>query len=276
MLTDPQLRRYARNIILPEIGEAGQGRLLKARVLLVGAGGLGSALLSYLAAAGIGHIGLADGDRVELSNLQRQIIHETGDVGRLKVESARDRIEEINPEIRVTAYPFHLVDSPSPDASSRRRPGPQATDSGIGARDPGLRRDDAVERDIDSLLPRYDIVADGCDNFATRFLVAEACERHGKTLVSAAVKGFEGQLSTFKPYLGAQHPRYIDLVPEIPPEAATCTETGVLGAVCGILGSMQAMEVVKEILGIGESLSGTLIRYDGLKQKFSRTILKRG
>ncbi len=240
MLSDDNRRRYARNLILPEIGEAGQVRLLSSRVLVVGAGGLGSAVISYLAAAGVGHIGVADGDRVELSNLQRQILFEQGDIGRLKVEAARDRIEEMNPDVNVTLYPFDLN-----------------------------------QTNIADIVSAFYIVADGCDNFETRFLVADICAKAKKPLVSAAVKGFEGQLSTFKPYLGAPHPSYRCLVPELPPEPNNCTETGVIGAVCGILGSMQALEVIKELLGVGESLSGTLIRYDGLRQTWYKSKLSR-
>lgn len=240
MLTDDQRRRYARNITLTSIGEAGQEKLLGARVLVVGAGGLGSSLISYLAAAGIGHLDVIDGDRVELSNLQRQIIHETGDIGRLKVESAKDRIEELNPDIRVKIYPHKL------DATN-----------------------------IDTIVANHDIVADGCDNFATRFLVADACLRASIPLVSAAVKGFEGQLSTFKPYLGSPHPSYRCFVPDLPPDPNNCTETGVIGAVCGVLGSMQGLEIIKELLGIGESLSGILLRYNGLTQNVAHTRLLR-
>lgn len=241
MLSLEQKRRYSRNIIVPHIGEAGQERLLSAKVLVVGAGGLGSAFISYLAATGIGTIGIIDNDRVELSNLQRQILHEHGDIGRLKVQSAEDRVVELNPDVKVNIHPLRLDES-----------------------------------NIDGILPLYDIVADGCDNFPTRFLVADACERFKKTLVSAAVKGMEGQLSTFKPYLGAPHPSYRDLVPELPPNPDSCTETGVLGPVCGILGSMQASEAIKEILGIGESLSGTLVRYDALTQTFKKSVIRRG
>ncbi len=240
MLSQDQLRRYSRNILLPSIGEAGQQKLLSSRVLVVGAGGLGSATISYLAAAGVGHIGIADGDRVELSNLQRQILFEQGDISRLKVEAARDRVEELNPDVKITTYAYDL------NAAN-----------------------------IAEIISNYDIVADGCDNFETRFIVADACAAQQKTLVSAAVKGFEGQLSTFKPYLGEPHPSYRCFVPEIPPEANNCTETGVIGAVCGILGSMQAVEIIKELLGLEEGLSGVLLRYDALAQKCTKSILTR-
>ncbi len=214
---------------------------------------------------------------MELSNLQRQILFETADIGRLKVEAARDRLHEINPDVEVTIYPFDLV-APSPRPSpSREREFAESASTPSLSREGGAGPKGRVRgTDIDSIISAYNFVADGCDNFATRFTIADACERLQKPLVSAAVSGFLGQLSTFKPYLGAPHPSYRDLVPELPPEAATCTETGVIGAVCGILGSMQALEVIKEILGAGESLSGTLIRYDGLRQEMVRTRLPRG
>jgi len=238
-LTDTQKRRYARNIILPEIGEQGQAKLLASKVLVIGAGGLGSAVITYLAAAGIGTIGIIDDDRVELSNLNRQILHETGDIGRIKVESAYNRIEEINPEVHVITHPERLT-----------------------------------ETNADSIISQYDLIADGCDNFTTRFLVADACARSKKPLISAAVHGFEGQLSTFKPYLGAPHPSYRDFIPEPPPEAQTCAETGVLGAVCGIMGSLQAVEIIKELLGTGESLSGSLLLYNGIHTTMRKTSIK--
>jgi adenylyltransferase/sulfurtransferase len=262
-LTLDASRRYARNIILPEIGEAGQEKLLAARVLMIGAGGLGCAALQYLAAAGVGTLGVIDGDRVELSNLQRQILFEHGDIGRLKVEAARDRLEELNPDVKIDIYPYEFSSDPhslNPPYSSRH---PERSEGSP-----------AAPEDANAILRRYGLVADGCDNFATRFLVADLCERHRKPLVSAAVSGFHGQLSTFTPYLGTAHPRYRDFVPDAPPEADTCTETGVVGAACGILGAMQALEIVKIILG-QPSLSGTLLRYDGLSHALHRTVLRR-
>jgi adenylyltransferase/sulfurtransferase len=256
---DFQRRRYARNIILPQVGEGGQEKLLAAKVLMVGAGGLGSATLHYLAAAGVGTIGIIDGDRVELSNLQRQILFETGDIGRLKTEAARDRLEEINPDVNAVIH--------SIDLGSSSRGAALAHASTDVATTKSAPQDEGV-------ITSYDIVADGCDNFQTRFLVADLCERLRKPLVSAAVSGFSGQLSSFTPYLGPPHPRYRDLVPELPPEADTCTETGVIGAVCGILGSMQALEIIRIILGQA-SLSGTLLRYDGLTHTLHRTKLRR-
>ena len=222
-------RRYSRHAVLPQIGEAGQAKLAQSRVLVVGAGGLGSPCALYLAAAGIGTIGLLDHDQVELSNLNRQILYETGDIGRSKVDAARDRLEEFNPDIAVITH-----------------------------------REKLVAENAGALIEHYDIVADGSDNFATRFLVSDACLRLRKPLVSAAISGFEGQLSTFKPYLGNGHPCYRCLVPDMPKAPEHCSETGALGAVAGILGSWQTMEIIKELLGLGESLSGKLLRFDGI------------
>ncbi len=223
--------RYARNVSLPEIGSDGQERLLSSKVLVVGAGGLGSPLLFYLAAAGVGTIGVADDDRVALSNLQRQILHETGDIGHSKVESAADTIGDLNPDVQVVPHICRLDES-----------------------------------NVDEIISCYDLVADGCDNFETRFLVNQACLRHNKTLVSSAVIGFSGQLYTFKPYLGVPHPCYQCIYPELPPPDVTpnCSESGVLGSVVGQMGSCQATEVIKELLGIGESLSGQMIMVDAL------------
>jgi molybdopterin/thiamine biosynthesis adenylyltransferase len=217
-------RRYARHILLPEIGEAGQQKLLDASVLIIGAGGLGSAVIAYLAAGGIGRLGVIDHDHVELSNLQRQIIHEHGDVGRLKVESAGDRISEINPDCAVDLYPRRIT-----------------------------------QENAASIISRYDIVADGCDHFGTRLIVNAACRKAGIPLVSAAVKGFDGQLMTIA--ADANAPCYQCLVSELPPEAG-CRETGVIGPLCGVMGALQALEVMKMILGL-PTLSGQLLRYDG-------------
>ena len=233
MLTDDQKRRYARHLVLPGISTAGQEKLLASRVLIVGAGGLGSPLISYLAAAGVGALGIVDHDRVELSNLQRQTIHETGDIGRAKVESARNRIEELNPEVHVTLFNERLTES-----------------------------------NAETIIAPFDLVADGCDNFATRFLVGDTCLRLKKPLISAAIRAFEGQLSTFKPYLGNPHPCYRCFVSAEPGDTRTCSETGILGPVAGVMGSLQAVEVIKELLGLGNSLSGYLLRYDGLSSQF--------
>ncbi len=226
-----QLVRYARNISLPEIGEKGQQKLLKSKVLVVGAGGLGSPLLLYLAAAGVGTIGVIDDDRVALSNLQRQIIHETASIGQSKVTSAEDAIHDLNPDVTIIPYEYRL---------------------------------DVLN--IDKLIKDYDIVADGCDNFQTRFLVNEYCFKHKRTLVSAAVIGFTGHLYTFKPYLGQPHPCYQCIYPELPASGATesCSQSGVLGSIAGQMGTWQATEIIKELLGIGTSISGQMIIIDAL------------
>ena len=219
-----QQRRYARQIMLDEFGEAGQQKLLASRVLVIGAGGLGSPLISYLAAAGIGTIGVADHDRVELSNLARQIIHETGDIGRLKVESASDRVVELNPEVKLET---HAVEVTAANA--------------------------------EALVAHYDMVADGCDNFATRFAVNDACVKLGKPLVSAAIAGWQGQVMTVLP----GGPDYRALVHPEAPEANTCRESGVVGPLAGIIGSMQALEVIRVILG-KPALAGKVAIYDGI------------
>ncbi len=234
-LSEEQFRRYARHLILDEVGEEGQARLLEARVLVVGAGGLGSPVLLYLAAAGVGTIGIVDDDRVDLSNLQRQIVHPTERVGVLKVDSARDTLAAINPDVRIETHPVRL--------------GPANAEALIGG---------------------YDLVADGSDNFATRYLLTEFCHRLRKPLIAAALSPFEGQLSTFRSYLGAGHPCYRCLFRDPPPPdlVPRCEEAGILGAVAGVLGTLQAVEVLKELLGLGESLDGTLLIYDALRARF--------
>ena len=230
-LRDDQLERYARHIILKEVGGAGQARLLNARVLVIGAGGLGSPLIMYLAAAGIGTIGVVDFDEVGLSNLQRQILHTTDRVGIAKTTSAAHTVAALNSDVRVVQHTERLT-----VANAMR------------------------------LIADYDIVADGSDNFATRFLVNDACKFAGKTLVSGALSQFDGQIATFKPYLVGDHPCYRCIYREPPPPglAPSCAEAGVLGALAGVVGSLQAVEVLKEIVGIGESLSGKLVIYDAL------------
>lgn len=239
-LNPEQLRRYARHIVLPEIGEAGQARLLAASALVIGSGGLGSAALAYLAAAGVGRLGIIDHDRVELSNLQRQALFETADIGRPKVDAARDRLEEINPDCKVEMFFERLT-----EGNARAR------------------------------VKDFDIVLDGSDNFETRFAVAEACMSERKPLVSAAISGFAAQLSTFKPYLGKPHPCYRCLVPEIPERERNCAQEGIIGPLAGILGGMQALEAVKELLGLGESLSGSLVAFDALTLNVKRLKLPR-
>lgn len=227
--TDAQINRYARHIILREVGGAGQEALLNARVLLIGAGGLGSPLGLYLAAAGVGTLGIVDDDTVDLSNLQRQVMHDSHSVGVPKVESAADRLRALNPDVTVVPHKTRLT------------------------------ADNALE-----LIDGYDIVADGSDNFETRFLVNDACHLAGKTLVSGAILRFDGQVSTFATHRGG--PCYRCIYGDIPPAGSspTCAQAGVLGAVPGVVGSLQATEVLKEILGVGESLSGRLMIWDAL------------
>ncbi|EWY37285.1 thiamine biosynthesis protein ThiF [Skermanella stibiiresistens SB22] len=235
--TEAQIERYARHIILPEVGGIGQEALLKSRVLVVGAGGLGSPLLLYLAAAGVGTIGVVDNDVVDLSNLQRQIIHDTASIGTPKVQSAEARLKAINPEIRLDIHQVRL------DASN-----------------------------VMGLIADHDVIADGTDNFAARYLLADACHLGGRTLVSAAMLRFDGQISTFKSHLGGGNPCYRCIFREPPPAGLipSCAEGGVLGALAGAVGSIQAIEVMKEILGIGESLSGHLLMYDALRTSFHK------
>lgn len=240
--SEAELHRYSRHILLREVGAVGQARLRAARVLLVGAGGLGSPLSLYLAAAGIGTIGLVDDDHLELSNLQRQVVHDTARIGRNKAESAAETIRRLNPEVKVEVHPLRL-------------------DSASAA----------------ALIPRYDIVCDGTDNFATRFLVGDACHLLGRTLVSAAVLRFEGQLSVFKSHQGHAFPCHRCLHPEPPPPGLvpSCSEAGVLGAVTGVMGTLQVTEVLKELMGIGESLAGRLLLWDALDARFRTVKLRR-
>jgi molybdopterin-synthase adenylyltransferase len=243
-LTDLELERYARHIVLQEVGGPGQNKLKSASVLVIGAGGLGAPMLMYLAAAGVGRIGIVDHDTVSLSNLQRQVIHTTDRVGVLKTESAARMITDINPHVVVEQHPIRIT-----------------TDNAL------------------DLIARYDVVADGCDNFPTRFLVSDACCFAGKPLVSAAVGQFDGQMSTFRPYeknaAGENNPTYRCFIGELPPRGLfpACEEAGVVGALPGIIGSMQAMEVIKELLGIGDSLVGRILMYDALAARFFETKL---
>jgi molybdopterin-synthase adenylyltransferase len=234
-LSDDQLERYARHVILKEVGGPGQQKLMRAKVLVIGAGGLGSPLLMYLAAAGVGTIGIIDDDTVDLSNLQRQIIHTTPDLNRTKTDSAKSTIQSLNPDINVIAYAERLTSDNAAD-----------------------------------IIKKYDIVADGCDNFTTRFLVNDLCLHNKIPLISGALSQFDGQLATFKGYLDDK-PCYRCLVPSHPQGVLSCAEVGILGAVAGVVGTMQAVEILKEILEIGDSLSGKLIIYDALSAA-SRTI----
>lgn len=234
-LTLDEQQRYHRHLMLPEVGEAGQRRLKAARVLLVGAGGLGAPAALYLAAAGIGHLGIVDADTVELSNLQRQVIHDTRDVARAKVASAEGRVRALNPHVDVTTYPTRLTSA------------------------------NAME-----ILADYDVIVDGSDNFATRYLVNDACVLLEKPNVSGSVLRFEGQASVFSAGNG---PCYRCLFREPPPPALVqnCVESGVLGVVPGLIGVVQAAETIKLITGIGETLVGRLLLVDALRMRF-RTI----
>ena len=252
-----EIRRYSRHILLAEVGGTGQARLRAARVLVIGAGGLGSPLLLYLAAAGVGTIGIVDDDLLELSNLQRQIAHSTAGIGRPKVETAAAAARAINPLIRVVEHR-------------------QRIDAGNALE--LIAGHDIAGHDIAGYdIAGYDIVCDGSDNFPTRFLIADACVLARRTLVSAAVLRFEGQLSVFKPHAGPDCPCYRCLHPEPPPEGLvpSCGEAGVLGAVTGVMGTLQATEVLKEILGIGETLAGKLLLWDALATRFRSITLKR-
>lgn len=233
--SDDELSRYARHIMLADVGGPGQQKLKAARVLVVGAGGLGSPVLLYLAASGVGTLGIVDHDRVALSNLQRQIIHTTRRVGTFKTASARESLQALNPHVTTVLHSERLT-----------------------------------QANAMALIGSYDIVVDGTDNFATRYLVSDACFFARKPLVSAAVSQFDGQITTFKPYEtapdGNPWPTYRCLNPSAPPEGLVpnCAEVGILGVVPGIVGSLQTMEVLKEILGLGTSLAGRLIMVDAL------------
>lgn len=241
--SETQLERYARHILLPEVGGEGQAKLLNAKVLVVGAGGLGAPVLLYLAAAGVGTIGVIDDDVVDLSNLQRQIIHSNQTLKVPKVQSAKERMLSINPDLEVVTY-----------------------------------QDRLNAGNIMDIIADYDIVADGSDNFATRFLINDACYLAKKTLVSAAILRFDGQLSTYKAHIeGESNACYRCIFREPPPpdQVPTCAQAGVLGAICGTMGSLQATEVIKEIIGIGKSMAGTLMIYDALHVEFRNVKVKR-
>jgi adenylyltransferase/sulfurtransferase len=237
--TEEQLKRYSRHIILPEIGGKGQSKLLGARVFIVGAGGLGCPVGFYLAAAGVGTIGMIDNDTVELSNLQRQIAHSTKTLDMPKVESAKAAFEALNPDVRVI---------------------------GIQGR---LTKDN-----IRDYLKDYDVIVDGSDNFPTRYLVNDACVMMNKPLVSGAILRFEGQVTAIMP--GEGH-CYRCLFEEMPPPGLvpSCQEAGVIGAITGVVGSLQAIEVIKIIVGKGEILKNTLLIYDALKTTFRRVKVPR-
>ncbi len=239
MLGPDELERYARHIVLREVGGPGQARLRQARVLVIGAGGLGAPALMYLAAAGIGTLAVIDDDTVALSNLQRQVIHGTPDIGIAKVASAAAAIRRLNPHVTVETHPHRL--------------------------DPGNALD---------LVGRYDIVTDGSDNFATRYLVSDACFLARKPLVTGAVGIFDGTLTTIRAHEraadGTPHPTYRCLFPEPPPPGTVpaCAEAGILGALTGVIGSMMALEVLREIVGFGEGLVGRLLMVDARSMRF--------
>jgi molybdopterin/thiamine biosynthesis adenylyltransferase len=238
-MTDEELERYARHIVLHEVGGPGQAALGRARVLVVGAGGLGSPLLLYLAAAGVGTLGVVDDDVVALSNLQRQVLHGTPDIGAPKVASAAAAIGRLNPHVKVETHAVRLEAGNALD-----------------------------------LIGRYDIVADGSDNFATRYLVSDACFLAGKPLVTGALGVFDGTLTTIRAHEknadGRPNPTYRCLFPEAPPPGTipSCAEAGILGALAGVLGSMMALEVMREIVGFGEGLVGRLLMIDARAMRF--------
>ena len=238
-LTADEVQRYKRHLVLRDIGAQGQQRLKAARVLVIGAGGLGSPVLLYLAAAGVGTLGVIDDDRVSIDNLQRQVLHATPSAGDLKVESAAGAIKRLNPHVVVETFAERLT----------------------------------AENALD-IIQRFDIVADGSDNFATRYLVADACYFAKKPLIYAALGALDGYVSVFKPHEkredGTPYPTLRCLFPEAPPAGlvANCSEVGVLGPVAGVIGTLQATETIKEILGLGDSLAGRLMIYDALASRF--------
>jgi molybdopterin/thiamine biosynthesis adenylyltransferase/rhodanese-related sulfurtransferase len=247
-LTDAQRDRYSRHILLPEVGEVGQAKLLKSKVLLLGAGGLGSPAALYLAAAGVGTLGIVDADVVDASNLQRQVIHATSRVGMPKVESAAKFIADLNPDVKVVPHVERLVST-----------------------------------NVERIFEGYDVVVDGTDNFPTRYLVNDASVFLGKPVVHGSIFRFDGQATTFVPEKAAKKlgiaagPCYRCLYPEPPPPhlAPSCQEAGVLGILCGIVGTVQATEAIKLLLGKGEPLVGRLLTYDSLKMKFRELKLRR-
>jgi adenylyltransferase/sulfurtransferase len=238
-LSPAEIERYARHLVLREIGGPGQARLKAARVLVIGAGGLGAPLIQYLAAAGLGTIGILDDDAVSLSNLQRQVIHGTPDIGKPKASSAGEAARRLNPHVRIEPLQARLT----------------AANAG-------------------SIVSRYDVIADGSDNFETRYAVSDACFHEAKPLVTAALGAFDGTLTTIRAHErgpdGVWNPTYRCLFPEPPPPGAVpaCAEAGVLGALAGMLGSLMAIEVVREIIGFGEGLVGRLLMVDARSMRF--------
>jgi molybdopterin/thiamine biosynthesis adenylyltransferase len=241
VLSGEEIERYARHIVLPEIGGAGQQRIKASRVCIIGAGGLGSPVALYLAAAGVGRLGIVDDDVVSLSNLQRQIIHATDQISNKKTGSAKSTITRINPHVEVIAHEERLDD-----------------------------------KNAKHIFEQYDIIVDGSDNFTTRYLVADQAEASRIPLVAAALGRFDGSLTVLAPYKD-NNPRYRDIFPEAPPAGSvpTCAEAGVLGAVAGVMGTLQATEVIKLITQIGTPLIGQILLYDALECRFEKMRYKR-
>lgn len=236
---DEQIKRYSRHIILPEVGGKGQKKLKNAKVLCVGAGGLGSPVAFYLAAAGVGTIGIVDMDKVDVSNLQRQILHTTKDVGKLKVDSAKETLQSINPDVQVLTYSEKLS-----------------------------------SKNVKKIIKDFDIVIDGCDNFATRYLVNDACYFDKKPNVYGSVFQFEGRATLFVPGDGPCY-RCLHPFPPPPGEVPSCQEAGVLGVLPGLIGLIQATEAIKLILGLGNPLKGRLLLYDALSMTFREVKIKK-
>ena len=238
-MTDEQIERYSRHIILKEVGAKGQKKLLNGSVLIIGAGGLGAPAALYLAAAGVGHIGIVDADEVDLSNLQRQVIHATADIGKAKVKSAKESMEAINPDVKVSTYRM-FVDSTN----------------------------------VRELIREYDFIIDGTDNFPAKFLINDACVLQKKPFSHAGIIRFQGQLMTYVPGEG---PCYRCVFKNPPPKDAvpTCKQAGVIGAMAGTIGTLQAMEAIKYLIGKGDLLTGKLLTYDALKMEFRKINLKK-
>src|SRR5207247_7887581 len=238
-MTADQIQRYSRHFLLPQVGDRGQRRLLRSKVLLIGAGGLGSPAALYLAAAGVGTLGIVDSDVVDATNLQRQVLHTTERIGEPKTESARQTLEALNPEVKVVGYQERLT-----------------------------------SENIDRILPEYDVIVDGADNFPTRYLLNDASVKHNKPVVHGSIYRFEGQVTVFKPREG---PCYRCLFPTPPPPelAPSCAEAGVLGVLPGVIGTIQATEVIKLLLGIGEPLVGRYLLFDALEGSFREVRLRR-
>ena len=239
-LTEEQIYRYSRHILLPEVGGVGQEKLLKSKVFCLGVGGLGSPIALYLVAAGVGTIGIADSDRVDISNLHRQVLHYTEDIGKPKTESAGEKLEKLNPDVSIVIHEGQVT-----------------------------------KDNVREMIRDYDIVVDGSDNFPTRYLINDACFFEKKTLVSGAIFQFEGQVSVFKPHTGGAC--YRCLYPEVPPKGLlpSCQEAGILGAAAGAIGTMQALETLKQILEIGEPLTDRLLVFNALNMSFNSVSIKR-